>query len=164
MRLWRGWSWGRAWRRWGKNRTTEDAEGTEMGIRRGLTARTEAAKWIPCCGVPPEQWGAFEELHQRLAALEGASRVVGEGNAGKGLTAATRIVGTPLAAGGFEIEVFGRDLVVGAGGSLEIGPERSLERQRVALAAASVAGAGASTTVEGTSETVQLMTWNQGPG
>lgn len=137
-----------------------------MGIRRGATARTEAAKWVLPMGIPADVRVAFELVHERLAALEGASGVVGEGNAGKGLTAATRIVGKPLAAGGFEIEVFGRDVVVGPGGNLEIGPERSLERQRVALAAggaAAAAGTSTSTTTE-TSETVQLLTWNQGPG
>jgi len=117
-------------------------------------------------GIPADVRVAFELVHERLAAMEGAIGTLGEGNAGAGLTAATRIVGTPLAAGGFEIEVFGRDVMVGAGGSLEIGPERSLDRQRVALAAgvAAAAGAGVSTTTEGATETVQLLTWNQGPG
>ena len=137
-----------------------------MGIRRGATARTEAARWVLPMGIAADVRVAFELVHERLAALEGASGVVGEGNAGKGLTAATRIVGTPLASGGFEMEVFGRDVAVGPGGSLEIGVERSLERQRVPLAAAvtTAAAAGVSTTTEGTTEVVQVLTWNQGPG
>jgi len=137
-----------------------------MGLRRGAMARTEAAKWVLPMGIAADVRVAFELVHERLAALEGANGVVGEGNAGKGLTAATRLTLRPLGTGGFEIEVFGRDMVVGSGGSLEIGVERSLERQRVALAAgvSGGAGAGVSTTTEGTTEVVQVMTWDQGPG